>query len=140
MDFTANGLGTYSVYIGDKYPFLKEFKLKLSYHRSERYNSQESFIKDYQGMTFWLTYQLNNLMPENMNNILPDFLNLAVGYGVDKPHGSVEIYLAPDINLTRLIKTNNRFLNKTIHFLDYVHIPLFTWKMAPQTKFYYFYF
>ncbi|MBD3290430.1 DUF2279 domain-containing protein [candidate division KSB1 bacterium] len=139
-DFSANALGAYSPYLSEKYPLLKQFKLKMSYHASEQFNSEDSFIKDYQGMTFWLAYQIKHVLPKNVQENLPDYLNIAIGYGVDKPHGNVEIYLAPDINLTRLIKTENPVFRKLIHFLDYIHVPMFTWKLTPQSKFYYLYF
>ncbi len=139
-DFTANAVGSYSPFIADKFPFMKHFKLKMSYHESKYLNIEESFIKDYAGMTFWLSCHIDHILPEKVSNFWPDYLNIAVGYGFDKPHGNVEIYLAPDIDLTRLIKTDNKFLNRMIHFLDYIHVPLFAWKITPHSKFYYAYF
>lgn len=137
-DLTANAFGSFSPLLKQKIPFFNRFKLKLSYQPSGYYKSEKYYIKDYAGMTFWLSYDLNQDLPKNLAQYWPDFLNIAIGYGVDKPdRGHVEIFLAPDIKIS---KVKQGWLSRFFRLLDYVHFPSITWQLSPRNKFYYLYF
>ncbi len=101
-------------------------------------NKIENMLKDYNGMTFWLSMNLN--MFSQKNEFFPKWLNIAVGYGGDGMLGSLENpskhkgqplpeleryrqwYLAPDIDLTQ-INTESQLLQLIFDALDFVKIP-----------------
>ena len=140
-DLTANGLGAFSPLIGSKLPFLNRFKLKLSYHPTGQYQTEKNYIKDYVGMTFWLSYDINSDLPQKVEQYWPDFLNVAIGYSMDRPyHGDVELYFAPDINWTGISNRKHGLLKSFFKYLDYVHFPCFAWKFTPRSEFYLLYF
>ena len=45
-------------------------------------------IDDYQGMTFWMTLAVNELLPREAEKLWPDYLGLALGVGGRGLHGS----------------------------------------------------
>lgn len=140
-DFTANELGAFSPLIKEKIPFWDNFQLKLSYHPSKIPEQETTFIKDYAGMTFWLSYNLHSLIPESFKKYYPSWLNLALGYSVSRPtRGKAELYLSPDINWMKLPWGNSPtlvFIKKT---LNNFHVPCFAFKLTPDKKFYSIYF
>ena len=102
----------------------------------------ETFLKDYNGQTYWLSL---NLAPFFKNAELPDWLNLALGYSADGMFGGfknhwvengVEIirddiprirqyYLSLDINLAKL-ETKSRFIKTLLSLLNHVKVPFTT--------------
>jgi hypothetical protein len=140
-DFTANELGAFSPLMGEKIPFLNNFQLKFSYHSSNLPEQETTFIKDYAGMTFWLSYNIKSLLPPSFKKYYPPWLNLALGYSVSRPtRGKVELYLAPDINWMKVPIGNSEaitFIKKT---LNYLHFPCFCLKLMPDKRFYPIYF
>ncbi|NOZ61390.1 MAG: DUF2279 domain-containing protein [Calditrichaeota bacterium] len=140
-DFTANELGAFAPLVGKKFPFWRRFSLKFSYHPSRQPQNEPTFIKDYAGMTYWLSCDVREFLPKNLKNHYPQWLNFALGYGVSKQaHGDVEIYLAPDINWEKVYRGSSESLKFFLHALNYLHFPNFALKITPQVKFYYIYF
>ena len=85
----------------------------------------ERGLKDYNGQTYWLSTGLHNITGIKA---IPQWLNIAVGYGVNGMTGAEDnkgflpnsermrqYYVSLDLNLEK-IKTNNRFV-KTIFFM-----------------------
>lgn len=140
-DLTANALGALAPIARQKITFLNRFQFKFSYRTSPYYQSEDSFIKDYSGMTFWLSYNINQDLPERIAHYLPDFLNVSVGYGIDRPaHGNVELFIAPDINWSKIYHGKNSSLKYILKILDQFHFPCMTWQIKPQSKFHWIYF
>ena len=99
----------------------------------------ETFLKDYNGQTYWLSI---NLAPFIKTANFPDWLNLAFGYSADGMFGGfknhweengVEIirddvprirqyYFSFDINLAKL-DTRSRFLKTLLSLLNHVKVP-----------------
>jgi len=99
----------------------------------------ESFLKDYNGQTYWLSFNMASLFKSTE---VPDWLNLAIGYSADGMYGGfknvwedngVEIirddvprvrqyYLSLDINLAKL-ETNSRFIKTLLSLLNHVKVP-----------------
>lgn len=99
----------------------------------------ELLFKDYNAQTYWLSANLKSFLPKSN---LPNWLNVAVGYGATGMYGGFEnkwtdeenniaydrtdiprlrqFYIAPDIDFSR-INTRYKFLNK---FLDVVNLKL----------------
>ena len=140
-DFTANELGAFSPLIREQIPFLQNFQLKFSYHPSRQPNKEPSFIKDYAGMTFWLSCSVHPWLPARLKEVYPPWLNLAVGYGVTKQtRGDIELYLAPDIDWMKIPIGRSQTMISIKRILNYIHFPCLTLRLTPEQKFYPFYF
>lgn len=139
-DLTANSIGSFSPLLVADNTFLSRFSLKMSYHPSKKFSSEKYYLKDYGGMTYWLSYQIIDDTRDD-TGYWPDFLNFSIGYGVTRTeHGEMEFYLAPDIDLTRLITTHNRYLAFVLKLTRYIHVPCVTLKLYPTRTLYFIYF
>ncbi len=104
----------------------------------------ETFLKDYNAMTVWASFNLSSFMG-NENSKFPRWLNLALGVGAGNIYGGFEnrwtdgegiqfaldratypryqqYYLAPDIDLSR-IPTRHRWLKVTLGVLNWIKVP-----------------
>ncbi len=140
-DFAANELGAFSPLIKEKVTFLNYFQLKLSYHPSNLPQHENPFIKDYAGMTFWLSLDIHSVLPAYTRSYYPAWLNLSLGYGISKPtRGEVELYLSPDINWMKVPFGHSQTMLFIKRTLNYFHFPCFAVKLMPDKKFYPIYF
>ncbi|MFW5706422.1 MAG: DUF2279 domain-containing protein [Bacteroidota bacterium] len=98
----------------------------------------ENLIKDYNGQTFWLSFNLRSLL--GAKNSLPPWLNVALGYGAMGMLGSSQnpashngrplpvhnryrqFYLAPDIDFSR-IPTRSPTLQQILTTLNFIKFP-----------------
>ena len=140
-DFTANELGAFAPMIENKISFMNDFIFKLSYHSSNQSTNEPTFVKDYTGMTFWLSWNISSIMPKEFKKHYPEWLNLAMGYSVTKyAHGEIELYLAPDINWEKVSIGNSDTAKFIKRILNYFHFPCITWQFKPKNRFYLFYY
>ena len=130
-------------------------KLKMSYQRSPYadvspkllgYNQLESFFYDYNGHTYWLSANLNKIIPYKH---IPNWLNIAFGYSANGMFGEFENYtrygrmdipptqryrqfmFSLDVDWTK-IKTNNKYLKTLFRNLLVVKIPFPTLEYNPN--------
>lgn len=123
--------------------------MKYSYHHTQfpRYrpdllgsNLPERMLKDYNGQTLWLSFNIKSLMLRD-DSRFPAWLNIALGYSANGMTGAFfntdvhngnpipeykrkrQFILSPDIDLTR-IPTNNKFLKITLKVLSFIKIPM----------------
>ena len=105
----------------------------------------ESFIKDYNGQTTWASFNINAFTNKNGQSKVPDWLNVAVGYGAENMFGGFgntwenengatfilddaafpryrQFYLSLDVDLTR-IKTKSHFLKTVFTLFNWIKIP-----------------
>lgn len=122
------------------FPNLKNFQMKISYLPSQKFRSGETFsvFDDYEGQKYWLAFRMEELLPEPAAKYWPDFLNLAVGYGVDKLDGvgggDSEFYLGLDFDAEQ-IPLNGEFWQFIKNTLNYVHFPLPGIRISPNAAF-----
>ncbi len=147
-DMAANILGT-ALFLGQELAW-EEQKIHLKY--SYRSNSLHAFrpgllgdklperlLKDYNGMTMWLSFNLNALF--DRASWAPPWLNLAIGHGASgmlgASHNPEKIngqelpvlvrhrqwYLSADVDLAR-IQTDSPLLSGILKGLNFVKIPL----------------
>ncbi len=148
-DMSADLLGAVYPYLQKKISFLDDFNFKYSYWPSKNPyytkldkidNKDEFFTDDYEGQTFWLSVNVEEYLPESAKSFWPDFLNIAGGMSVKnldgRGGGSRVFLLAPDIDLQKLFKTDNEFLNTLFHYLNYLHLPLPALEISPSFKFF----
>ncbi len=155
-DVIANIVGAFFPVAQEYFPSLQAITFKLSYTPSGytwfdylRIGSlkdalyKKQFHTDYEGMTFWISFDFQRLLPREIKRLIPDFLNLAVGYSVKNINyagkGYSEIYIAIDYDLLK-VDTGLDILNRIIRTLNYIHFPAPTLRVKPRVKFYYLYF
>lgn len=141
-DVIANASGSallYSQYlIWDEvriYPKFSFYPSSLAQKRPELLGNglHEEVIKDYNAMTFWLSFDISRLLGGQNN--FPKWLNIAFGYGGngmissnDKTSEAMgydpyrQYYLAIDIDLSH-IKTESKFLKALLFMGNMIHLP-----------------
>ena len=97
----------------------------------------EEIIKDYNGQTYWLSFDLHRFLPERN---FPKWLNLAIGYGAenmifarDPENRAVGLdpyrqwYLALDLDLSHYRREpssfGNKLFNGMLYLVNLVHLP-----------------
>lgn len=155
-DAIADIVGAFFPVAQEYLPSLQAINFKLSYTPSGytwsdylRVGSlkdalyKKQFHTDYEGMTFWMSFDFQRFLPKEVERFIPDFLNFAIGYSVKNINysgrGYSEIYVAIDYNLLK-VDTGLDILNRMIRTLNYIHFPAPTLRVKPGIKFYYLYF
>lgn len=159
-DMAANTIGT-GLYVGQELLWQEQrVVLKYSFHRT-RFAQQrpdklgnglfEEFLKDYNGQTYWLSANLKSFFKTEG---IPDWLNLAFGYGADgmlagnandnlfpNQNRVRQYYLSLDVDLSR-IRTNSRFLKTIFDVFNVIKVPFPAIELNSKgrVKLHYFYF
>jgi hypothetical protein len=134
-DFTANLLGAAYPILQDKNPFFNNFNWKISFHPSNRFkqNSHRAIIDDYESTYHWLTLNIFNLLPEQIQTYFPEFINLTIGHSVANLdyQGRHEIFIGLDWNLEAL--PGDHWLLKLLkRNLNYYRIPAPVIRLSPD--------
>jgi hypothetical protein len=129
QDLTFNLSGIAYGFLQTRIPFLKNFNFKWSYVPSDGYRFPIRLVEHYDDHTYWLTCDINNLLPSSIEPYWPDFLQIAVGMGVDDGMKKREFVIGFDLNLESLFHTNNEDLLLLEKTVNKFHIP------APAIKF-----
>jgi hypothetical protein len=96
---------------------LRSFNFKWSYYPSPSLtegNKNGAFLDDYNGQTMWLSMSVHDALPKSAKKIWPDYLNIAVGYGVndytnyDKRYA--DYYIGLDLDWTKIIPGKSKFM------------------------------
>ena len=118
--------------IHPKYSFLPN---DIAKERPEVLGSgfQEEIIKNYNGMTFWLSFDVHGLAQKP--NHFPKWLNIAIGYGGENmisadDHMSRlsgydpyrQYFISIDVDLT-YVQTNSKILKGLFYMVNMIHIP-----------------
>jgi len=152
VDFAFNVMGAAWPIAQYYAPALQSFNLKLSYHPSqllgtaggEGFEGQKHLVfDDYEGQTFWLSVRVHDFLPEGAKSVWPDFLCLAVGYGARDITGANPtpvVFIAPDLDMTRIIPANTSFLKTLGEALNFIHMPLPAVQISPGAIWYGIYF
>ena len=158
-DLAANTIGAGLYYAQQRVWKEQLIKYKFSYHPTEiaQYvpsllgeNSTQRLFKDYNGQTYWLSFNLNGLLFKNEN--FPNWLNLAVGYnatgmtgarvnrtiynGIDIPQyeRTYSFVLSPDIDITK-IKSKSNAINFIKEAFGFIKFPLPAIRINKNGKF-----
>lgn len=107
----------------------------------------EEILKDYNGQTYWLSFDLNKLISPK----IPKWLNIGFGYGAtdmisarDEQNKQLglnprrQYYLAIDFDLSQY-HSSSKFLNTLIHFINMIHLPAPTLEVDNELKFHFIY-
>jgi hypothetical protein len=127
-DLSANLMGVGYGVLQTQMPFLRNFCLKWSYVPNRRHVSANRFTRHYDVHTYWLTFNMHNLLPQPLKDHWPEFLQLAVGYGVNEDMTRREGVIGLDFNLEVIPapSVDVLLLQKSVNM---IHIP------APAIKF-----
>ena len=134
---------------------LKAINFKFSYYKQsdiywelDRQRGKEpnkyAWQDDYPNQTYWLSVDVNHFTE---TCCWPDWLNLAIGFGLDdtqylnenntKMGGNNEWYLALDYDIPKMLKKWNSPTGKKVkHWLNYIHLPAPTIRISPKLEFY----
>lgn len=134
-DFLANELGVVWATAQRRTPGLRTVRLKISYDPRAPI-AEDSWIKSYNAMTFWLSFPVRQWLPCAAQRVWPAWLNLAAGYGTDRlRHGRLEAYLALDVNGAALLASRSPYTWPLRLLLTYVHLPLPALQFKPALRF-----
>jgi hypothetical protein len=134
---------------------LKAVNFKISYYKRsniywdlDRQRGKETnkyaWQDDYPNQTYWITFDVNHFVE---TCCWPDWLNVAIGFGLDdtqylnehntKTGGNNEWYIALDYDVPKMLKKWNSPTGKTVkHWLNYIHFPAPTIRISPKLEFY----
>jgi uncharacterized protein YfiM (DUF2279 family) len=145
-DIYANAAGSLLFIFQQKFAEDQLVKFKFSYFPSPYSeinprvlgdNALESLFTDYNAQTYWLSFNLNKIIP---NQKIPDWLNLAVGYSGGGMLSEFEnpqwirgdrapninryrqFFLSPDVDFGKL-KTKSALLNGIFEALNLTKVP-----------------
>ncbi|MFH1936057.1 MAG: DUF2279 domain-containing protein, partial [Bacteroidota bacterium] len=135
-DLATNTAGCL-LFVGQQFGWDEQrFLIKYSYHPSKypQYNPEllgknliQNLVKDYNGMSFWLSGNIHSFLPRHSN--FPKWLNVAVGYGAEGLGVNNQefdryrkFFLSLDVDLTR-IPTRSKALKGIFTILNLVKIP-----------------
>ncbi len=144
-DAGADILGAWYPVAQNYFPFLKNFNFKWSYIPTTQLKTgvKKIFIDDHEGQTMWLSISVNNFLPQKIEKFYPDFLNIAIGYGVrdldGRGGGKREFYIALDYNLEKLPYDGClwKLIKKN---LNYIHLPAPAVRLTPKFAIFGFFF
>ncbi len=116
-DELTNILGALYPVLQQTWEPLQEFNFKWSYYPSEDLrsgNKQGAFLDDYDGQTMWLSIGVHKFLPKSLKKFWPEFLNIALGYGVknykDYDNRYANYYLALDFDWKKIIPGKSKFM------------------------------
>jgi len=154
-DFGSNVIGAVYPHLQNHIKPLQAINLKWSYHPSPAYKKgwYDHWIKDYEGFTYYLTFDVHSILPSPVDNYWPKWLNIALAYGVEKvklgkniwnssgrPLGDREWYISLDYSLLKLFNPESKTLREILDFLDNFHFPAPAVRISPSTIWYGIYF
>ncbi len=147
-DVIANTSGA-ALFIGQQFAWNEQrILLKWSYSKSglAQYRPNqlgaswnERWLKDYNGQTYWFSVNINSFL-KNKDSKIPNWFNLALGYGANGMIGSTfnpkelngvilptfnrtnEFYLSADIDFTK-IKTERKGLKLLFKTINFIKVP-----------------
>lgn len=138
-DEIANLTGDIFSIAQDLWHPLQTVKLKWCYVPTGDPNHKGDFPDDYSGQVFWLSFDVNSYLPPKFEKPWPDWLNLAIGYGVTDyenygPGGRQQyLYLGLDYDLRKIIPGDSKFMKGLKEFLNTFKIiptPAFRWNVS----------
>jgi hypothetical protein len=120
LAFNMGGLGYAMAQVA--VPYLRNFSFKWSYVPSGGYRWPPHFTDHYDAHTYWLAFNVHNLLPEKWNGFWPECIQLAVGYGVNKGYTRRELAVGIDLNIGAIDVENPelRLLRDTMNLF---HVP-----------------
>ena len=167
-DFFTNTVGASVPLVHALFPATRAVRFKFSYLPSPLYLDYEErvqpperphtehLIDDYEGMTFWMAVSVNQFLRGRAEELWPDYLGLALGYGAQGMHGSnvksrgpnkyfrdlpdatPEILVALDYD-ARFLPGAGGIWDQLKGQLNWIHFPAPAVRLYPSWRFYFLY-
>jgi hypothetical protein len=136
-DQYANTLGAGFFVMQQYVPYLQNFQPKWQHIPADwagerpRHNADRAgnFIDDYNSNTFWLSFYVNNMLPESAEKYWPDWLMLTVGYGarnIETGHNDERarrVMIGLDYNVVELFPDGPNWWNWIKQGLNIIKLP-----------------
>ena len=150
-DATADLIGASFYLIRNSVPFLHNFNYKLTYFPSSQFLNYRpdipgqalNPIEDYGGQSYWITANINGLLPKVAQGFVPEWLNLAVGiggYNLDAPdfiNRKKTYYIGLDYDIDKIFPESNfAILNFIRKAFGYIHFPAPAYRISPDPRFF----
>jgi Predicted periplasmic lipoprotein (DUF2279) len=129
QDLTFNTLGLGYGYLQDAFPVLQNINFKWSYIPTHNFHFPPNLTSTYEAHIYWLTANVHNLLPESVENMWPEFLQVGAGFSISDDYKRREFVIGFDFDLTKLFKSDNKDWNLLINAANMLHFP------APGIKF-----
>lgn len=123
-----------------KMSYLPSSDLKTGTWKRGRFVKKDTFIDDYQGQMFWLTFNVHNFLPDDYKKYWPDWLQVALGYGLSNWDGDEEfmgrrvtdreLWLSFDYDLEKL-PGDGEFLRLLKKLFNQFHLPAPAVRLTP---------
>jgi hypothetical protein len=154
-DLMANIIGSGYSALQQFYPeTLKGIRFKLSYSRTEAYKRglyssvSKSWMDDYEGFTWWMTFNIYDIVPRRWRDSYPGWLapwGIAIGHGVkdiaaDIFNGRRELFIGLDFDITKIPMGRSNLAKFIMDELNAVRLPLPAVRVSPTTVWFGFYF
>ena len=136
-DLLANSIGIAYAVAQRKIPYLNNFKMKFSYFPNNFYLENQfrgwSLTSDYDGHIYWITADINGILPKPAKHFWPKYLNIGLGYGINNFAATYKIggpeiivqrefMIGLDYNLSAL-PIKNKTRKTLVKMADYFHLP-----------------
>ena len=157
-DLITGSAGSFLPVLKYYYKSANAFDIKMSYYPHSdiyweleydrgNYPSKYDWHDDYPNQTYWISADINYFIQKEW---WPDFLNIAVGFGIDdtqyltpkntKLGGEKEFYIALDYDIPKLLKNwSSPSGQKIKKWLNFIKLPSPTIRISPTMEFYLFF-
>jgi hypothetical protein len=137
-DAIANYLGAWYYLAQHEIPVLQNFTPKVQFVPSRWVGDrpmvhETAVFDDYHSMTYHLSFEMDNILPNSFKQFWPNWLNLSIGYNVrnmeyfdavGNPLIERNIVIGLDYNLTKLIpETNSNLINWLVQTFNHYKFP-----------------
>jgi len=145
-DLLANTTGMVLAVVQEKHPALRAIKPTMSYHKSRAMKNARNIpgelrpSLDYSGQTYWISADVNALLPESARGYWPSFLRVSAGHSITDwidPTTGVnfrakrKLLLSIDLDVDKL-PGNNPVWRKLLRNLSYAHVPSPALQLTPR--------
>ncbi len=85
-----------------------------------------TWIDNYNAVTFWVSGHVHPLLPESAQNVVPEWLQLSVGYGITQTENDLtrRWVLGIDVDWVRLMPDCGTFGNWLFQSMNYYKLPM----------------
>jgi hypothetical protein len=122
-DLVFNFMGIGYGMLQTKVPFFRNFDLKLGIYPQSGWSFPARFTDYYDAHTAWLTFNMENLLPDPIAEWWPGLIQLGVGYSVDDIKTRREAVFGLDLNL-EIFPPPNKDILLLQRILNMWHYPL----------------